>query len=318
MSESIHKTVLLNETIEGLGFSRSKALGKIVLDATFGGGGHSKEILERYPSVKIIALDQDKSVSKNSTDSRIFFVNTNFRDMDSQKNFKNFCAFALGDIGQRTHDALNFQNFPGFDAIIFDLGLSSDQLENSGRGFSFMKNEPLLMTMKENPLPEDLTARDIVNTWSEKSLADIIYGYGEEKFSRRIARGIAETRVKNKIQTTWDLVKVIKDSVPAVYRKGRLHFATKTFQALRIAVNDELGVLQIGLEKGFRILDKGGRMAVISFHSLEDRIVKKFFREKREENKAILINKKPIIPKETEIKNNPRSRSAKLRILEKI
>jgi len=317
--KSVHKTVLLNETIGGLNLSIGKASEeKIILDATFGGGGHSKKILEEYPNVKIIALDQDKSVSKNLKDPRIFFVNTNFRDMDSQENFKNFCAFALGDIGQGTHDALNFQNFPGFDAIIFDLGLSSDQLENSGRGFSFMKNESLLMTMKENPLPEDLTARDIVNNWSEKSLADIIYGYGEERFSRRIARGIVETRVKNKIQTTWDLVKVIENSVPAGYKRGRLHFATKTFQALRIAVNDELGTLQIGLEKGLKVLKKGGRMAVISFHSLEDRIVKKFFREKKEENKAILINKKPIIPKETEIKNNSRSRSAKLRILEKI
>ncbi len=299
--ESIHKTVLLNETIEGLGLSRSQASGKIILDATFGGGGHSKEILKRYPNVKIIALDQDKSVSENISDKRILFKNINFRDLDN-----------LGAELPRRSSA------PKFDGIIFDLGLSSDQLENSGRGFSFMKNEPLLMTMKENPLPEDLTAMDIVNTWSEKSLADIIYGYGEEKFSRRIARGIIEAREKNKIQTTWDLVKIIENSVPAVYRKGRLHYATKTFQALRIAVNDELGALQIGLEKGFEFLKKGGRIAVISFHSLEDRIVKRFYKGKEKEGKVILINKKPIIPKEEEIKNNPRSRSAKLRVLEKI
>jgi 16S rRNA (cytosine1402-N4)-methyltransferase len=288
--ESVHQTVLLNETIENLNLSGKS----IVLDATFGGGGHSKEILKRYPKIKIIALDQDKNALKNFSEDRISLKNINFRNLDE----------ALGE--QKV------------DGIIFDLGLSSDQLENSGRGFSFMKNEPLLMTMKENPLPEDLTARDIVNGWSEKSLADIIYGYGEERFSRRIAKGIIEARKKNKIETTWDLVKVIEDSVPAVYKRGRLHFATKTFQALRIAVNDELNTLQIGLEKGFKILNKDGQMAVISFHSLEDRIVKRFYKEKQKENKAILINKKPITATKEEIKNNSRSRSAKLRILEKI
>ncbi|MCX6751484.1 MAG: 16S rRNA (cytosine(1402)-N(4))-methyltransferase RsmH [Candidatus Nomurabacteria bacterium] len=312
MRESIHKTVLLNETIEGLGLSRSQALGnskslasEIVLDATFGGGGHSKEILKRYPDVKIIALDQDESVSKNLKDPRIFFYNLNFRNISPK----------LG-IGEIPYAQLRGEE--QFDAIIFDLGLSSDQLENSGRGFSFMKNEPLLMTMKKNPLPEDLTARDIVNTWGEKNLADIIYGYGEERFSRKIAKGIAEARKKQKIETTFDLVKIIDSSVPGSYRRGRIHYATKTFQALRIAVNDELGALQIGLEKGLKVLKKGGRIAVISFHSLEDRIVKRFYKEKEKEGEVILINKKPIIPREIEIKNNPRSRSAKLRILEKI
>lgn len=181
-----------------------------------------------------------------------------------------------------------------------------------------MKNEPLLMTMKANPGPEDLTALDIVNTWGEESLADVIYGYGQERFSRRIARGIVDARVKAKIQTTFDLVKIIEQAVPAGYRKGRLHFATKTFQALRIAVNDELRVLQTGLAEGFKVLKAGGRMSVITFHSLEDRIVKRFYKEKEKEGKARLINKKPIIAGEEELKNNARSRSAKLRILEKI
>ena len=299
MRESIHKTVLLNETIEGLDLQNKS----IVLDATFGGGGHSKAILEKYPNVKIIALDQDKSVSKSLINPRISFHNLNFRDLDKVLE-------------------------KGVDGIIFDLGLSSDQLENSGRGFSFIKNEPLLMTMKENPRPEDLTASDIVNNWGEKSLADIIYGYGEERFSRRIAKGIIETRKKDKIETTWDLVKVIENNVPAAYRKGRLHFATKTFQALRIAVNDELRTLQIGLRKGFEILEKGGRILVISFHSLEDRIVKRFYKEKEKKGEAKLIparnefrsggNKKVILASAEEIKNNPRSRSGKLRILEKI
>ncbi|PIR68921.1 16S rRNA (cytosine(1402)-N(4))-methyltransferase [Candidatus Nomurabacteria bacterium CG_4_10_14_0_2_um_filter_30_12] len=303
--ESIHKTVLLNETIEGLGLSRSQALGnskslaseKIVLDATFGGGGHSKEILERYTNIKIIALDQDGDTWKKAKykfkgfEKRISFLNINFRDLKEDEKY---------------------------DGIIFDLGLSSDQLENSGRGFSFIKKEPMLMTMKENPSSDDLTAIDIVNNWSEESLADIIYGYGEERFSRRIAKGIIEARKKNKIENTEDLVKIISDSVPGAYRKGRLHFATRTFQALRIAVNDELGALEEGLEKGFGLLKNRGRMSVISFHSLEDRIVKRFFRDKKEKSEAILINKKPIIATIEEIRNNPRSRSSKLRILEKI
>ena len=293
---SVHKTVLLNETIDGLNLDDKS----LVLDATFGGGGHSGEILKRFPKAKIIALDQDKSVWDGSdlpaqAGKSISFHNENFSDLD--KVLK----------GEKV------------DAIIFDLGLSSDQLENSGRGFSFMKSEPLLMQMKnsekESPLGEDLTAEDIVNTWEEKSLADIIYGYGEERFSRRIAKGIVEARSKARIKTTSDLVKIISEVVPAAYRRGRLHFATRTFQALRIAVNDELRVLQTGLEKGFDALKAGGRMSVITFHSLEDRIVKKFFKALEKEGKAILINKKPILASSEELKKNPRARSAKLRIL---
>ena len=290
--ESIHKTVLLNETIDGLNLHDKS----VVLDCTFGGGGHSLEILKRYPNVKIIAIDQDagawdkaKSKFKDFKD-RISFFNVNFNELD---DFSNYLV----------------------DGIIFDLGLSSDQLENSGRGFSFMKDEPLLMTMKENPGPEDLTAKDIVNTWGEKNLADIIYGYGEERFSRKIAKGIVDTRQKKEINTTFDLVEILNNVLPGSYKKGRLHFATKTFQALRIAVNDELGVLQRGLEKGLDVLKINGRMSVISFHSLEDRIVKRFFKENEKEKKVILINKKVITASNEELKNNPRSRSAKLRVL---
>jgi 16S rRNA (cytosine1402-N4)-methyltransferase len=309
---SIHKTVLLNETIEGLNLPASPSLGgqnnssatSVVIDCTFGGGGHSLEICKRYPNVKIIALDQDKGAFIKAKDKfkdlncDIDFVNLNFKDLDK--------VFPKSDLGEKV------------DGIIFDLGLSSDQLENSGRGFSFMKNEPLLMTMKENPLPEDVTALDVVNEWSEKSLADIIYGYGEERYSRRIAKAIVGARQEAEIKTTTELVKIIENAVPAGYKRGRIHYATKTFQALRIAVNDELGVLKIGLEKGFNILKNGGRMSVISFHSLEDRIVKKFYKEMEKEGFAKLINKKPIIATEEEIKNNSRGRSAKLRILEKI
>ncbi|MBI3888631.1 16S rRNA (cytosine(1402)-N(4))-methyltransferase RsmH [Candidatus Nomurabacteria bacterium] len=295
--ESVHRTVLLNETIEGL-LAPKKAGNEnlLVLDCTFGGGGHSAEILRKYPNVKIIAIDQDKSAWEKAKskfkglENRVTFLNKNFKDIDEKE----------------------------VDGIIFDLGLSSDQLENSGRGFSFMKDEPLLMTMKENPRPEDVTAYDIVNTWSEENLADIIYGYGEERFSRRIAKGIVDARQKSEIKTTFELVKIIGESVPAVYRRGRLHPATRTFQALRIAVNDELGVLQTGLEKGFEALKTGGRMSTISFHSLEDRIVKRFYQNKNKEGKAKLINKKPILAGDEELRTNPRARSAKLRVLEKI
>ena len=302
--QSIHRTVLLNETIDGLLASLKLNKGEnekfIVVDATFGGGGHSLEICRKYPSVKIIALDQDKNVFTEGDkfkNCNISFVNDNFRNID-----KVLVKTKVEEV----------------DGIIFDLGLSSDQLENSGRGFSFLKDEPLLMTMKENPSREDLTAKEIVNTWSEESLADIIHGYGEERFARRIAKGVVETRAKKKIESSFDLVKVINDNVPVAYRMGRLHPATRTFQALRIAVNDELGALKNGLEKGFKFLKKGGRMSVISFHSLEDRIVKRFYKAKEKEEKAKLINKKPFTPSIEEIRNNNRSRSAKLRILERI
>jgi len=296
--ESIHKTVLLNETIEGLNLDKSKS--SIIVDATFGGGGHSKEILNRFPKVKIIALDQDSGAldrAKNSftgLESRISFHNANFRDIEK---------------------VLQKENIEKVDGIILDLGLSSDQLENSGRGFSFMLEEPLEMTMKANPSSEDLTARDIVNTWSEKSISDIIYGYGEEKFANKIAKAIVASRQEKKIETTVELVKIIENAVPAGYKRGRLHFATRTFQALRIAVNDELRTLSTGLALGFDALLIGGRMSVISFHSLEDRIVKKFCKEKQKEGIAKLINKKPILATKEELKENNRSRSAKLRIL---
>ena len=329
--ESVHKTVLLNETIDGLNLKD----GAVVVDATFGGGGHSREICRKFKNVKIIAIDQDRSAWEKAKskfkdcDCDITFVNANFNDLE---NLKDFSAFALGAIGQGTHDALNLSNsLNQIDGIIFDLGLSSDQLENSGRGFSFMKNEPLLMTMKENPSLEDLTAMDIVNGWSEKSLADILYGYGEEKYRGRIAREIVDNRKKKKIETTHDLVSIIERAVPGSYRKGKIHCATRTFQALRIAVNDELGALERGLEQGFKILKSGGpagaggRMSVISFHSLEDRIVKKFYSAKggsasggKENRVGRIITKKPILASSEELKENPRSRSAKLRILEKI
>ncbi|MDP2789154.1 MAG: 16S rRNA (cytosine(1402)-N(4))-methyltransferase RsmH [bacterium] len=296
---SRHISVLLNEIVDSLNLKK----GSVIVDGTFGGGGHSAEICRKSKGVKIVAIDQDANAWRSAKDKfegldcDVTFVNGNFRDLT---------------------EILDKKGVPKVDGVILDLGLSSDQLENSGRGFSFMKSEPLLMTMKENPRPEDLTAIDVVNTWSEQSLADIIYGYGEEKYSRKIARAIVETRKKTKIETTFDLVKIIRESVPSSYAKGRINPATKTFQALRIAVNDELGALEAGLKAGFDALADGGRMLVISFHSLEDRMVKRFCKGKSDEREAKLITKKPIVALDTELKENPRSRSAKLRILEKI
>mgnify|MGYP001612688486 CR=1 FL=1 len=285
--KSIHTSVLLNEVIEGLNLSDQA----VVIDGTFGGGGHSREICNRYPGVKIIAIDQDKGALERGKGVMqgcdVTFLNRNFREIPDTPA----------------------------DAIILDLGLSSDQLENSGRGFSFMKDEPLLMTMKVNPSPEDVTAREVVNTWEEKSLADIIYGYGEEKLARKIARAIVEARARAEIKTTFDLVEIIESAVGRAYKGKRIHPATKTFQALRIAVNDELGALTAGLTKGFEVLKPKGRMAVISFHSLEDRVVKRFYKAKEKEGQAVLINNKVIIASSEEVNKNIRSRSAKLRIL---
>jgi 16S rRNA (cytosine1402-N4)-methyltransferase len=227
--------------------------------------------------------------------SKLFLIRQNYRNLDQ----------ALDSIQ------------PGMkvNRIMLDLGLSSDQFETSGRGFSFQKNEPLLMTFKENTTEADLTARQIVNTWDEANIADIIYGYGEERYSRKIAKGIVAARAIKPIETTFDLVDIIKNSTPSRYQHGKIHPATRTFQALRITVNDEINALKEGLEKGWARLESKGRMAVISFHSIEDRIVKHFYKSREG---ASIITKKPITASHQEISENPRARSAKLRIIEKL
>lgn len=297
--QSVHTTVLLQESIENLNIKDNS----LFVDMTFGGGGHTKAILEKANNVKVIAFDQDqgawnRALSKfKDLENKIIFKNLNFKNIDA---------------------GLEEENISEVDGILFDLGISSDQLDNSLRGFSFMRDEDLLMTLKENPNEEDLTAKEIVNTWEEVSLADIIYGYGEERYARRIARNIVEKRKESPINTTFQLVEIIKASVPSSYLKMKIHPATKTFQALRIAVNDELQTLEQVLEKSLKFLKTGGRVAVITFHSLEDRIVKNFFRNKSKNGEIVLINKKPIIPSQKEIQENKRSRSAKLRVVEKL
>ena len=203
------------------------------------------------------------------------------------------------------------------DAILLDLGISSNQLEESGRGFSFQKSEPLLMTMSESSEEGELTASIILNTWDEVALELILRGFGEEKASRKIARTIVERREVKPFETTDDLVQAI-ESVMGGKKFGKIHPATRTFQALRIAVNEELSALSEGLKVSFKVLASRGRLAVISFHSLEDRIVKNYFKELGTNGLAEVLTKKPIVPSEQEESENPRSRSAKLRIIQKI
>ena len=294
----IHKTVLLHESIDGLNIQK----GDIYLDGTLGSAGHAEYALKITDgNLTVIGLDRDidalsRSEQRLGKAKNIILKESNYSDLDK---------------------VLNHLNIEKVNRIMLDLGLSSDQFEASGRGFTFKKEEPLLMTFKKNPVEGDITASEIVNNWQEENIADIIYGYGEEKYSRRIAHAIVNYRQKKSIETTGELVEIISQAVPIFYRKGRIHPATRTFQALRITANDELNSLKKGLANGFERLAKGGRMAVISFHSLEDRIVKNFNKEKAEKEEAKIITKRPIVPEEIEIKENPRSRSAKLRILEK-
>lgn len=295
----MHIPVLLHESVEGLDLKE----GDRVFEGTVGLGGHSEEIVKRIGVRGVyIGTDEDE-VALNHAEKRLAqysltkrFYRENFRNLDR----------VLDDAG-----------YPQVDKMLFDIGLSNLQLEESGRGFSFKRDEPLLMTFHITPRANAFTAREIVNTWEEGSLADILKGYGEERFARRIAQAIILAREKKPIETTGELAEIVASAMPRFARHGKTHPATKTFQAIRIAVNDELGALREGLMKGFTRLTPGGRIAVISFHSLEDRIVKNFFKERSVEGNALLITKKPIVPSEEEIARNPKSRSAKLRIIEK-
>lgn len=297
-----HISVLTQETLKLLNLHE----GSRVLDGTLGSGGHAVEIVKKIAGGKYIGLDLDQEAIDRSREKvtavaeqvgvETHFVLRNFRELDK----------VLLEKGVQT-----------VDAILLDLGWAIEQFEEGSRGFSYQKDEPLLMTLSQHSGDDHLTASEIVNTYSEEKLADLIYTYGEEQFSRRIAKGIAEERRTRRIVSTFDLVKVIEESVPSFYAKRRIHPATKTFQALRIAVNDELGALREVLEKGHEALEKGGRMAIITFHSLEDRIVKQAFRDWSHKGLGMVLTKKPIIAGSEEIATNRRARSAKLRGFEK-
>ncbi|MDE2188535.1 MAG: 16S rRNA (cytosine(1402)-N(4))-methyltransferase RsmH [Patescibacteria group bacterium] len=308
VAPSVHKAVLLHEVTQAFGLQvqsrKSGAASRdfIYLDGTLGGAGHALAVADALRGkVTLIGLDRDLQAierAKNILEGKVqklVLENEDFRNLDK---------------------VLQKHNVVGVDAILFDLGLSSDELASSGRGFSFQKDEPLLMTFND-PNQAPFTARDVVNGWKEESIANVIYAYGGERYARRIAKAIILARQKKPIETSTELAEIVRYSVPASYRRGRIHPATRTFQALRIVVNDELGALKDGLIKGWQALNPGGRMAVISFHSLEDRIVKEFFKEKKISKEGKIENKKPIVASKEEVQENPRSRSAKLRIIEK-
>lgn len=315
-----HISVLLHESIEGLDIHE----GDVFVDGTLGDGGHTAEVIKKFggaaPKITVVGIDRDQDaidrVTKKFTDegilsSKVFLKLGNFRNVEE----------ILASVGLNTA-----QRF------LFDIGLSSRQIDESGRGFTFQKDEPLLMTFEkadnvttgETKVSTTPTAREVVNEWSEENLYQIIQGFGEEKFAYKIAKGIVAARTLKPIETTGELVEIIKKATPFYYHRGRIHPATRTFQAIRIAVNDELEAIRDALKSAWKLLTPGGRIAVISFHSLEDRIVKQYFNELKEtedENGkpiAKIISKKPIVATEEEIKQNPRSRSAKLRIIEKI
>jgi S-adenosyl-methyltransferase mraW len=305
--EFSHVSVLLKETVDGA-FTDPNG---VYADLTTGGGGHSLELAKRLDGGRLICFDQDKEALEAAGERLkglpVSLVRSNFCEMKS----------VLADLGIKE-----------LDGIIADLGVSSHQLDTAERGFSFHNDAPLDMRMSG----EGLSARDVVNEYDEGELAKILFDYGEEKFGNRIARGIVNARLTTPIETTGQLAEIIKSSVPAAYRREK-NPCRKSFQAIRIEVNHELDVLETALTDGFDVLKVGGRMSVITFHSLEDRIVKNRFKEFctgctcppefpvcvcGRKPMGRLVDKKPITASPEELERNPRSRSAKLRIIEKI
>ena len=290
----IHRSVMLNEVIEYL----EVGTGSKIIDATLNGGGHSVGILEKYPDAKILGIEFDPDIfqefQRSSIASKISAIN------DTYTNIKNIS------------EEYSFQP----DGIIFDLGISSWHYERSKRGFTFMKDEPL--DMRFNPRVNEQTAADIVNKLSREEIENVIADYGEEKFAPQIAKSIVEERRNRPIVNTSKLVEIINSSVPPWYRRQKIHPATKTFQALRIAVNGELDNVASGVISAIDILKSGGRLIVISFHGLEDKIVREIFKQKTKNGIVRWVVKGTIKPKWEEIRQNPRARSAKMKIIEKL
>ncbi|MDQ6418975.1 16S rRNA (cytosine(1402)-N(4))-methyltransferase RsmH [Paenibacillus sp. LHD-117] len=313
-----HTTVLLEEAVDGLAIKP----GGIYVDCTLGGAGHSELIASRLSDGgRLIAFDQDDLALSNARErlapymDKVTLVRSNFRYLEQELRG---CGVPLAD------------GIPQVDGILFDLGVSSPQLDEAERGFSYNHDAPLDMRMDRE---EPLTAHEIVNEWEEREIARILDRYGEEKFARNIARNIVKARAVAPIEKTGELAELIKSSIPAATRRTGPHPAKRSFQALRIAVNDELGAEEEALEQAVRCLAPGGRASVITFHSLEDRICKTIFAKYVEKctcppdfplcvcgNKGTLklINRKPILPGERELEDNPRARSAKLRVAEKL
>jgi len=299
---NIHVSVLTNEVINYLNPKPNENF----IDGTFDGGGHTEVLFQKNgPNGKILGIDADKEIlniatskfQKEIQEERLILVNDNF------KNLKGIIE----------------NNCPGWkekvSGIIFDLGISLWHLEESGRGFSFKKNENLDMRYDKR---EGLTAQKIINSWPEREIEKILREYGEERYSRKIAGEIIRERKKKAILTTFDLINIVRKAVPRYYKKGYILPATRTFQALRIAVNRELENLKEALPQSIEILKPKGKLIVVSFHSLEDRIVKFFFKKETQNNRIKILTKKPVRPSDEELKFNPRARSAKLRAAIKI
>ncbi len=305
-----HVSVLLQESISSLNLLENS----VVVDATLGYGGHSSNILERISKGYLFAFDQDSEAIRYSTD-RLSSIGTNFTIIKS--NFVNM------------KEELEKRGINKVDAVLFDLGVSSPQLDDESRGFSFHNDARLDMRMDRD---QKLSAYEVVNEYSEQDLARIFYKYGEDKFSKSVARRIVEYRKEKPIETTLELVEVIKSGVPMKYRINK-HPARQIFQAIRIEVNHELDVIEPALSQALELLNVGGRVAVITFHSLEDRLVKNYFKEMTKIDDKVkgmpnipdeylpdfkLVVNKAIIPSDSEIENNPRARSSKLRVIERI
>lgn len=294
--EFLHYPVMHDEVLANLTLPSDRD--SVLIDSTTGEGGHTKLFLEKYPRVTVIGLDRDSEIQKKAVE-RLKEYTTRFQPVNTWFN-----------------DYLSSRESESADAVLFDLGISIFHYEESERGFSFRKDEELDMRLDTS---QSLTAGTVVNEYREDTLADVIYRYGEERYSRRIARAICEYRAGKKIETSRELADIIWNSVPREYRYGRIHPATRTFQALRIEVNRELDRIEPALTEALRVLRKGGRVAVITFHSLEDRIVKWTFKDRAEKYGDIrILTKKPIVPTDKECDENPPSRSSKLRVVEKI
>lgn len=289
-----HKSVLVKEVISLL----APKEGEVVIDGTAGQGGHSEALLKEA-NITLIALDADPTAVEATSarlkhyGARAAVVNANFASLSQ---------------------VLDTAGIEQVDAVLLDLGWRQEQLAQ-GRGFSFQKDEPLVMSYGIKPA-SGFTAAEILNEWAEKTIADVLFGYGEERYAKRIAKAVVARREIKPIETTFELIEIIRDSVPPHYRHGKIHCATRSFQALRVAVNDELGVIDKGVRAAWQRLSPGGRIAVISFHSTEDRIIKRLFLELAKDNGTILT-KKPITATKEELTHNPSARSAKLRGIRK-
>ncbi len=291
-----HVTVFKDEATEALVVAKDST----IVDATLGAGGHSNNILGQLgKSGVLVGIDADKdaidAVSLDTTAASVHLRVGNFRDINS---------------------ILSELNIEAVDGVMADLGWRIEQMGGNEKGFSFRVDEPLIMTYGD-PEKYPFVARDIINDWTENDIKNVLKGYGEERFSGRIARAIVENRSIEPIETSEALCEVIRGAVPGFYRKGKIHPATRTFQALRITVNDELDAIKDFIFKSVELLAPSGRLVIITFHSLEDRVVKHAFRQLKDDGYGFLPVKKPILPSREEIVRNPRSRSAKMRIFEK-